>query len=111
MEYLAIAVSCVTIIGFTATAFTAIVLNPLNKAIHNLEQLIQDMRGDLKHNEEKRQEMDKRIVKTEESVKSAHHRINHIESYLDMEKSDMRSINENTKHDSHRNNRQHWTGN
>ena len=30
---------------------------------------------------------------------------------IDMEKSDMRSIDENTKHDSHRNNRQHWTGN
>ncbi|WP_313991477.1 hypothetical protein [uncultured Selenomonas sp.] len=90
MEYLAVAVSCVTIMGFAATAFTAIVLNPLNKAIHSLERLIQEMRNDLKYYEEKRQDMDKRIVKAEASVKSAHHRINHIESYLDMEKSDVR---------------------
>jgi hypothetical protein len=90
MEYLAVAVSCVTIISFIASAFTYIVLNPLNKAILSLERLIQEMRDDLKYYEEKRQDMDKRIVKTEESVKSAHHRINHIENYLDMEKSEGR---------------------
>ena len=90
MEYLAVAVSCVTIISFIAAAFTYIVLNPLNKVILSLERLIQEMRDDFKFYEEKRQDMDKRIVKTEASVKSAHHRINHIESYLDMEKSDGR---------------------
>ena len=90
MEYLAVAVSCVTIISFIAAAFTYIVVNPLNKAILSLERLIQEMRDDFKFYEEKRQDMDKRIVKTEASVKSAHHRINHIENYLDMEKGDGR---------------------
>lgn len=90
MEYLAVAVSCVTIISFISAAFTYIVLNPLNKAILSLERLIQEVRDDLKCYEEKRQDMDKRIVKTEASVKSAHHRINHIENYLDMEKTDGR---------------------
>jgi len=88
MEYLAVAVSCVTIMSFAAATFTAVVLTPLNKAILGLERLIQEVRDDIKQYEEKRQDMDKRIVKTEASVKSAHHRIDHIESCLDLEKSE-----------------------
>lgn len=90
MEYLAVAVSCVTIMSFVGAAFTAIVLTPLNKTILSLERLIQEMRTDLRYYEEKRQDMDKRIVKTEASVKSAHHRINYIETCLNLEKSDRR---------------------
>ena len=44
-----------------------------------MRALIDEIRRDLRSNEEKRQEMDLRLVAVEESAKSAHHRIDGIE--------------------------------
>ena len=65
--------------GLAGTIFYYAVIKPLTGAIVDLRELIRDMRGDLQRNEEKRQEMDLRLVAVEESAKSAHHRIDGIE--------------------------------
>ena len=65
--------------GLAGTIFYYAVIKPLTGAIADLRELIHDMREDLQRNEEKRQEMDLRLVAVEESAKSAHHRIDGIE--------------------------------
>ena len=64
--------------GLAGTIFYYAVIKPLTGAIADLRELIHDMREDLQRNEEKRQEMDLRLVAVEESAKSAHHRIDGI---------------------------------
>ena len=65
--------------GLAGTIFYYAVIKPLTGAIADLRELIHDMREDLQRNEEKRQEMDLRLVAVDESAKSAHHRIDGIE--------------------------------
>lgn len=65
--------------GLAGTVFYYAVIKPLTGAIADLRELIHDMRADLQRNEEKRQEMDLRLVAVDESAKSAHHRIDGIE--------------------------------
>ena len=71
--------AAVGLAGLAGTIFYYAVLKPLTGAIVGLRELIRDMRDDLQRNEEKRQEMDLRLVAVEESAKSAHHRIDGIE--------------------------------
>ena len=71
--------AAVGLAGLAGTIFYYAVIKPLTGAIVDLRELIRDMRGDLQRNEEKRQEMDLRLVAVEESAKSAHHRIDGIE--------------------------------
>ena len=71
--------AAVGLAGLAGTIFYYAVIKPLTGAIADLRDLIRDMRDDLQRNEEKRQEMDLRLVAVEESAKSAHHRIDGIE--------------------------------
>ena len=71
--------AAVGLAGLAGTIFYYAVIKPLTGAIADLRELIHDMREDLQRNEEKRQEMDLRLVAVEESAKSAHHRIDGIE--------------------------------
>lgn len=71
--------AAVGLAGLAGTIFYYAVIKPLTGAIVDLRELIRDMRDDLQRNEEKRQEMDLRLVAVEESAKSAHHRIDGIE--------------------------------
>ena len=74
-----ITAAVVGVAGLAGTVFYYAVIHPLTEAIADLRGLIRDMRDDLQRNEEKRQEMDLRLVAVEESAKSAHHRIDGIE--------------------------------
>ena len=71
--------AAVGLAGLAGTVFYYAVIKPLTGTIADLRELIHDMREDLQRNEEKRQEMDLRLVAVEESAKSAHHRIDGIE--------------------------------
>ena len=71
--------AAVGLAGLAGTVFYYAVIKPLTGAIADLRDLIRDMREDLQRNEGKRQEMDLRLVAVEESVKSAHHRIDGVE--------------------------------
>lgn len=71
--------AAVGLAGLAGTVFYYAVIKPLTGAIADLRELIHDMREDLQRNEEKRHEMDLRLVAVEESAKSAHHRIDGIE--------------------------------
>lgn len=73
------AAQTVVVLAFAGTVFSYIVLKPLNSAIEELRSMIADIRKEAKDREEKRQEMDLRIVKCEESTKSAHHRLDRLE--------------------------------
>lgn len=75
----AVVTASVAVAGVIGTVFYYAVLKPLTAAIADLRSLISDMRDDLQKNEEKRQDMDKRLVAVESSTKSAHHRIDGIE--------------------------------
>lgn len=76
---LEIIVQVIAVAGFVAAAFSKLVLSPLNDAIVELKALITDTREDLRRDEEKRQELEVHIVEVDQSVRSAHHRIDALE--------------------------------
>lgn len=75
----AVVSAIVAVIGVIGIVFYHAVIKPLADAIEDLRQLIKELRCDSQKTEEKRQEMDKRLVAVEESTKSAHHRIDGLE--------------------------------
>lgn len=69
----------VVVAGFFLTAFGYIVLKPLNTAIAELRQMIAEIRKEIKLSDEDRHQIDIRLTKTEDSVKSAHKRLDVLE--------------------------------
>ena len=78
-SWIASTAQTVVILAFASSVFSYVVLVPLNSAIKDLREMIAEIRKEAREREEKRQEMDLRIVKCEESSKSAHHRIDRLE--------------------------------
>ena len=78
-SWIASTAQTVVILAFAGSVFSYVVLVPLNSAIKDLREMIAEIRKEAREREEKRQEMDLRIVKCEESSKSAHHRIDRLE--------------------------------
>ena len=75
---MAVAAESTVILGCLGTVFRFVVLKPLNVSIQTLQKTIEKMNKQEDAREEKRQEMDKRLVAVEESTKSAHKRIDEI---------------------------------
>lgn len=81
-EYINNAAQIVIIAGFIGGGVNYFIIKPLGSAIDGLKETIQDLRKTIKESECARQEMDKRLVRTEESAKSAHHRIDGLEEVI-----------------------------
>lgn len=76
MEWLSVMAQSTIVITFVGGVFSYVVLKPLNKSINKLDSSINKL-------DDKYQAIDVRLVKVEESAKSAHHRIDHIEGSLE----------------------------
>lgn len=74
-EWLTIAVQMTAIMSVIGGVISYIFLQPLNQAIKNLQLLITNT-------QEQQRLIDLRLVRVEESTKSAHHRIDGIEDVL-----------------------------
>ncbi|MBU2702284.1 prefoldin subunit 5 [Sporomusaceae bacterium BoRhaA] len=72
-------VQLITIAVFVGGGINLIVIKPLGSAITALKETIIDLKNAIEKTEEARQDMDKRLVRVEESTKSAHHRIDGLE--------------------------------
>ena len=71
MEWLSVMAQSTIVITFVGGVFSYVVLKPLNKSINKLDSSINKL-------DDKYQAIDVRLVKVEESAKSAHHRIDNI---------------------------------
>lgn len=67
-----------TVVLFLCGIFKYVILNPLDRSIKSLQKMLEAMRDEEKQREEKRQAMDLRLARAEESIKSAHHRVDQI---------------------------------
>ena len=65
-----------TVIG---AAFSYSVLRPLNNSIKALQKTIDEMRAEMKESREQRQELEVHLAEVDQSVRSAHHRIDALE--------------------------------
>ncbi len=69
-------VAYVTIATVVASAFSYAVLRPLNQSIKDLQEVIKDIKCDLKEDEERRHNLEVRVEGIDSAVRSAHHRLN-----------------------------------
>lgn len=60
-------------------AFSYAVLRPLNASIKALKETIDEMRAEMKESREQRQELEVHLAEVDQSVRSAHHRIDALE--------------------------------
>lgn len=67
------------VLGFMGGVFHFAVLKPLNKAIENLDKAIGELRMDLLTAEDRRHEMELKLVEVDQRARSAHHRIDRLE--------------------------------
>lgn len=60
-------------------AFSFAILRPLNNAIKALQKTIDEMRAEMKEGREQRQNLEVHLAEVDQSVRSAHHRIDALE--------------------------------
>nr|DAH62225.1 MAG TPA: Protein of unknown function (DUF1043) [Caudoviricetes sp.] len=65
-----------TVIG---AAFSYTILRPLNASIKALREAVEEMRTEMKESNKQRQEMEVHLAEVDQSVRSAHHRIDALE--------------------------------
>ena len=73
-------VQIIAIISFTSTLVKYLIVNPLQTAITTLNDAIKEIKKIHARLEEEQRNIDKRLVAVEESTKSAHKRIDGMES-------------------------------
>ena len=76
-----IVAGCAVLTLFSSGAYW-IIIKPLHDSIIDLQNLIKEMRQDIKDEAEKRQGVEIRLSVAEDSLKNAHHRINKIEDEI-----------------------------
>jgi chromosome segregation ATPase len=67
------------VLGFMGGVFHFAILKPLNKAIENLDKAIGELRMDLLTAEDRRHELELKLVEVDQRARSAHHRIDKLE--------------------------------
>lgn len=65
-----------TVIG---AAFSYTILRPLNASIKALREAVDEMRAEMKESNRRRQELEVHLAEVDQSVRSAHHRIDALE--------------------------------
>ena len=79
MEWWQIIVPVTALLGILGAIFNAAVIKPLCDQIKNLSDVIESMKQQMHDTEAKRQEMDMRLARVEESAKQAHHRLDDLQ--------------------------------
>lgn len=74
-DTLTVTIQITVIASFVGSVFSYIFLKPINTSIQELTKTLQKMQLS-------QHEMDSRLVRTEESTKSAHHRIDGLEDTM-----------------------------
>ena len=82
LEILNSVAQSVVIAGFLTGAFSYVVLAPLNKSIEGLQSIVQELKDELRYNEQRRNELQERVAKIEESAASAHHRLDRLDNIV-----------------------------
>ena len=75
MDSLGLMVQMTIIMSFIGSVFSYVFLKPINTSIQELNKTLKEM-------QESQHTMDKRLIRNEESTKSAHHRIDGIEDIM-----------------------------
>ena len=65
-----------TVIG---ADFSYTILRPLNASIKALREAVDEMRAEMKESNRRRQELEVHLAEVDQSVRSAHHRIDALE--------------------------------
>ncbi len=79
MSVLATIAQIAAIAAVVGAAFSFAVLRPLNASIKDLQKAIDEMRAEMKESGKQRQELEVHLAEVDQSVRSAHHRIDRLE--------------------------------
>ena len=79
MSVLATIAQIAAIAAVVGAAFSFAVLRPLNASIKDLQKAIDEMRAEMKESGKQRQELEVHLAEVDQSVRSAHHRIDALE--------------------------------
>ena len=79
MSVLATIAQIAAIAAVIGAAFSFAVLRPLNASIKALQKAIDEMRAEMKESGKQRQELEVHLAEVDQSVRSAHHRIDALE--------------------------------
>lgn len=73
----------VAIFGFLFSAFGYVVLKPIYTSLDKFESKFDEMLAELKRSNSERHKLDVRLAQTENSVRSAHHRLDSLEKRIE----------------------------
>lgn len=73
----------VAIFGFLFSAFGYVVLKPIYASLDKFESKFDEMLAELKRSNSERHKLDVRLAQTENSVRSAHHRLDSLEKRIE----------------------------
>ena len=79
MSVLATIAQIAAIAAAVGAAFSFAVLRPLNASIKALQKAIDEMRAEMKESGKQRQKLEVHLAEVDQSVRSAHHRIDRLE--------------------------------
>ena len=79
MSVLATIAQIAAIAAVVGAAFSFAVLRPLNASSKDLQKAIDEMRAEMKESGKQRQELEVHLAEVDQSVRSAHHRIDRLE--------------------------------
>ena len=79
MSVLATIAQIAAIAAAVGAAFSFAVLRPLNASIKALQKAIDEMRAEMKESGKQRQKLEVHLAEVDQSVRSAHHRIDALE--------------------------------
>lgn len=83
MSIIETATQIAAIAAVIGAAFSFAVLRPLNASITALKEAVDEMRAELKDGRAQRQELEVHLAEVDQSVRSAHHRLDTLEEHVD----------------------------
>ena len=79
MSMIETAAQIAAIAAVIGAAFSYTILRPLNASIKALKETVDEMRAEMKESNRQRQELEVHLAEVDQSVRSAHHRIDALE--------------------------------
>lgn len=79
MSMIETAAQIAAIAAVIGAAFSYTILRPLNASIKALKEAVDEMRAEMKESNRQRQGLEVHLAEVDQSVRSAHHRIDRLE--------------------------------
>lgn len=79
MSMIETAAQIAAIAAVIGAAFSYTILRPLNASIKALKEAVDEMRAEMKESNRQRHELEVHLAEVDQSVRSAHHRIDALE--------------------------------